>query len=127
MPREALPPGRIMLGIQASRKEESGMSAGEAALGHVLVVPGELLTTTAPPADTPAPPAVILVAKRTYTEAAATPALDSCCPPQHHQQTHQRHQRSFRRPSGPTLRPLLPLPWMELPTSMCSSAVWGRR
>ena len=46
------------------------------ALGHVLVVPGQLLSTTAPPADTPAPPLVIPAAKRTYAEAAATPALD---------------------------------------------------
>ena len=35
-----------------------------------------MLTTAAPPADTPAPPAVIPAAKPTYTEAAATPALD---------------------------------------------------
>ena len=65
-----------MLGIRASPKEESGTLAGEAALGHVLAVPGQLLTTTAPPADTPAPPTVIPSAKRTYDEAAATPALD---------------------------------------------------
>ena len=45
-------------------------------MGHVLAVPGQLLTTTALPADTPAPPAVIPAAKRTYAEAAATPALD---------------------------------------------------
>ena len=51
-----------MLDIRASPKEESGISAGEAALGHVLAVPGQLLTTTAPPA-------VILAAKRTYAEA----------------------------------------------------------
>ena len=42
----------------------------------MLAVPGQLLTTTAPPADTPVPPVVILAAKRTYAEAAATPALD---------------------------------------------------
>ena len=66
----------VMLGIRAAPKEESGTSAGEAALGHVLAVPGQLLSTTAPPADTPAPPVVIPVAKRTYAEAAATPALD---------------------------------------------------
>ena len=66
----------VMLGIRASPKEESGTSAGEAALGHVLAVPGQLLTTTALPADTPALPVVIPVAKRTYAEAAATPALD---------------------------------------------------
>ena len=65
-----------MLDIGASPKEESGTSAGEAALGHVLAVPGQLLTTTAPPVDTPAPPAVIRAAKRTYAEAAATPVLD---------------------------------------------------
>ena len=59
----------VMLGIRASPKEESGTSAAEAALGHVLAVPGQLLTTTAPPAVIPA-------AKRTYAEAAATPALD---------------------------------------------------
>ena len=51
-------------------------AAGEAALGHVLAVPCQLLTTTAPPADTPAQPAVIPAAKGTYAEAAATPALD---------------------------------------------------
>ena len=64
-----------MLDIRASPKEESGTSAGEAALGHMLAVPGQLLTTNALPADTPAPPAVIPAAKRTYPEAAATPAL----------------------------------------------------
>ena len=52
------------------------MSAGEAALGHVLAIPGQLLPTTAPPADTPAPPEVIPAAKWTYTEAVATPALE---------------------------------------------------
>ena len=56
----------VMLGIRASPKEESGISVGEAVLGHVLVVPGQLLTTTVPAADTPAPPAVIPAAKRTY-------------------------------------------------------------
>ena len=65
-----------MLGIRAARKKESGTSAGEVALGHVLAVPGQLLSTTAPPADTPVPPAVIPAAKRTYAETAATPALD---------------------------------------------------
>ena len=60
---------KVDSGIQASPKKESGTSAGEVALGHVLAVPGQLLTTTAPPAVIPA-------AKRTYAEAAATPALD---------------------------------------------------
>ena len=66
----------VMLGIQASPKEESGTSAGEAALGNILAVQEQLLTTTAPPVDTLALPAVIPAAKRTYAEAAATPALD---------------------------------------------------
>ena len=39
-------------------------------------VPKTAVITPAPPADTPAPPVVILAAKRTYAEAAATPALD---------------------------------------------------
>ena len=66
----------VMLGIRAAPKEESGTSAGEAALGQVLAVPGQLLSTTALPVDTPAPPSVIPVAKRTYAETAATLALD---------------------------------------------------
>ena len=62
----------FMLSIRASSKEESGTSACEADLGHVLSVPGQLLPTTGPPV----PLEVILAAKRTYTEAAATPALE---------------------------------------------------
>ena len=62
----------VMLGIRASPKEESGTSAGEAALGYVLVVPGQLLATIGLPADTLGLPA----AKRTYAEVAATPALE---------------------------------------------------
>ena len=42
----------VMLGIWAAPKEESGTLEGEAALGHLLVVPGQLLSTTAPPGDT---------------------------------------------------------------------------
>ena len=41
-----------------------------------MAVPGQLLSTTAPPADTLALPAVIPAAKQSYAEAAATPALD---------------------------------------------------
>ena len=66
----------VMLGIRATPKEESGTSPGEAALGHVLAVPGQLLPTAVLPEDKPAPPAVIPAAKRTYAEAAATPGLD---------------------------------------------------
>ena len=51
----------------------------------------------------------------------------SCWPPQHRQRTHQCRQRSSPRPSGPTLRPLPSLPWMELPTSTYSAVVWGCR
>ena len=66
----------VMLGIRASPKEEWGTSAGEAALGHVLWVPGQLLPVAGPPANMPAPPGVIPAAKRTYAEAAATPVLE---------------------------------------------------
>jgi len=66
-----------MLGIRATPKEESGTSAGEAALGHVLAVPGQLLPTVRPPVSTPAPPAVIPATKRSYADVAATPALDA--------------------------------------------------
>ena len=55
----------VMLGIRASPKEESGTSAGEAALGHMLVDPGQLLPVTGPPEGTPAPPVVIPVFKWT--------------------------------------------------------------
>ena len=82
MPGAAPPPGRIIYrgSCWASelppRRSLVHQQEREAALGHVLAVPGQLLTTTAPPADTPAPPTVIPAAKRTYAEAAATPALD---------------------------------------------------
>ena len=56
-------------GNPSQPKEESGTSAGEAALTLMLVVPDQLLPVSGPPA-------VILVAKRTYAEAAATPALE---------------------------------------------------
>ena len=49
----------MMLGIRASPKEASGMSAGEVALGHLLAVRGQLLPTTGLPVDTPVPLAVI--------------------------------------------------------------------
>ena len=35
----------VLLGIRAAPKEESGVSAGEAALGHMLAIPGQLLPT----------------------------------------------------------------------------------
>ena len=43
----------------------SGTLAGEAALGHVLAVPRQLLPTTGLPGDTPAPSPVIPAAKQT--------------------------------------------------------------
>ena len=67
----------VMLGIRSNPKEESGTSAGEAALGHVLAVPGQLLPTVGPLEGTPAPPAVIPATKRSYAEVAATPALEN--------------------------------------------------
>ena len=60
MPEVALPPERTIspgsCWAGASPKEESGTLAGEAALGHVLAVPGQLLPTADLPRDTPAPP-----------------------------------------------------------------------
>ena len=67
----------VMLGIRATPKEESGTSAGEAALGHVLAVPGQLLPTATPPAATTAPPAVIPATRCTYAEAVAAPDLEA--------------------------------------------------
>ena len=77
----ALPPGWIIspwscLPSEPPPREESDTSASEVALGHLLVVLGQLLPTAGPPADTPALPAVIPVAKWTYAEAAVTPALE---------------------------------------------------
>ena len=74
MPGAAPPPGWIISrgscwASELPPRRSRGTSAGEAALGHVLAVPGQLLTT-------PAPPAVIPAAKRTYAEAPANPALD---------------------------------------------------
>ena len=111
-------PGRpwVIMGIRASPKEESGTSAGEAALGHVLAVPGQLLTTTAPPVDTPAPPAVIPAAKRTYAEAAAIPALDGA-----------NHVYGQRGSVGPPLVDNYAGPYLVLGRGQrCSSCSWGR-
>ena len=107
---------RVMLGIRASPKEESGTSAGEATLGHVLVVPGQLLPTTAPPADTPAPPAVIPAAKLTYAEAAATPALERAT------QVYVQHGVWGRRWRTTVRAPT----WCWRRASRSSSCRWGR-
>ena len=68
----------VLLGMRATPKDESGISAGEAALGHVLAVPGQLppLTTPTQSSVPPPQPQVIPATKRTYAEAAATPLLD---------------------------------------------------
>jgi len=60
----------VMLGLRAAPKDESGMSAGEAALGLQLSMPGQFQTPTT---STEAPPShgVIPATKRTYAEAAA--------------------------------------------------------
>ena len=69
----------VILGLRAAPKDESGVSAAEAALGQPLVIPGQ---PTAPegtvPAALRAPPAVIPATKRSYAEVAAAPSpLDS--------------------------------------------------
>ena len=60
----------------ASPKKESGTSAGKAALGHVLVVPVQLLPMSGPPQGITALPVIIPMAKKTYAEEAATQALE---------------------------------------------------
>lgn len=71
----------VLLGLRAAPKEESGVSAGEAALGHQLVLPGQLLPNGPPPGGgrPPRPPAVIPATKRSYAEVLASPSspLDS--------------------------------------------------
>ena len=66
----------VMLGIQASPKEKSGTSAGEAALGQRLAVRGQLLPVSGPPEGRPALSPGIPAVKKTYTEVATKPALE---------------------------------------------------
>ena len=57
----------VLLGLRAAPKEESGISAGEAALGHQLSVPGQLL----PPVDRQGPQlerSSIPATKRSYAD-----------------------------------------------------------
>ena len=69
----------VILGLRAAPKDESGVSAAEAALGQQLVIPGQPATpegTVLP--DLRAPPAVIPATKRSYAEVASSPsALDT--------------------------------------------------
>ena len=63
----------VMLGLRAAPKDESGVSAGEAALGLQLAVPGQFL----PREDGTSPPlshGVIPATKRSYAEAVKGPS-----------------------------------------------------
>ena len=63
----------VILGLHAAPKDESRVSAAEAALGQPLVIPGQ---PTAPEgtvlAALCAPPAVIVATKQSYAEVAAS-------------------------------------------------------
>ena len=65
--------------MQAAPREETGVSAVEAALQQQLVVPGQLPPPSDRPADMedlPALPAVIPLTVRSYAQAAASSLLD---------------------------------------------------
>ena len=66
----------VMLAIRATPKDESGVLAGEAALGHMLVLPNQLASTSSP-ASTVAILAVIPTTRRSYAEVAAVPDLET--------------------------------------------------
>ena len=69
----------VLLGMWAAPREETGVSAAEAALQQQLVVPGQLLPPSEQPADMeelPVPPAVIPPTGRSYAQAATTSLLD---------------------------------------------------
>ena len=70
---------RIILGLHAASKDESEVSATEAALGQLLVIPGQPKAPEGTvPAALHAPLAVIPPTKWTYAEVAAPPSpLDS--------------------------------------------------
>ena len=62
----------VILGLRAAPKDESGVSAAEAAFGQPTAPEGMV------PTDLRAPPAVIPATKRFYAEVAASPsALDA--------------------------------------------------
>ena len=69
----------VLLGMRAAPREETGVSAAEAALQQQLVVPGQLPPPGERPADMEellAPPAVIPPTGRSYAQAAASSPLD---------------------------------------------------
>ena len=69
----------FLLGMRAALREETGVSAAEAALQKQLVVPGKLPPPSERPADMeelPLPPAVIPPTGCSYAQAATTSPLD---------------------------------------------------
>jgi len=69
----------VLLGMRAFPREETGVSAAEAALQHQLVVPGQLPPPAAQPeaVEPPVPPpAVIPATRRTYAQVTTASSLD---------------------------------------------------
>ena len=69
----------VLLGMRAAPREETGISAAEAALQQQLVVPGQLPLSGEPPVDMeelPVPPAVIPPTGHSYDQAVTTSPLD---------------------------------------------------
>ena len=69
----------VLLGMRSAPREESGVSAAEAALQQQLVVPGQLPSPSRRPAgleELPVPPPVIPPTGCSYAQAATTSALD---------------------------------------------------
>ena len=69
----------VLLGMRAAPREETRISAAEAALQQQLVVPRQLPLLSERPADMeepPAPPAVIPPTVQSYTQAVASSPLD---------------------------------------------------
>ena len=65
----------VMLGLRATPKDESGISAGEAALGHQLSVPGQLLPPTDHVRESVPPPTSIPASKRPYSDVVKTSSM----------------------------------------------------
>ena len=69
----------VLLGMRAAPREESGVSAAEAALQHQLLVPGQLPPPSEQPVGIEGPPAsplVILPTGRSYAQAVTSSSLD---------------------------------------------------
>lgn len=68
----------VMLGLRAAPKEESGLSAGEAALGVKLAIPGQFVEPPDSTSGRPASHTVIPATRRLYADVAkGASALDS--------------------------------------------------